>query len=294
MTHYLNTYEVPAPVNFEVKNNKYGKGMFATRDIAKGDVVYTGRCLLIPNIPGKILVLCGDERVELDVLVHSVARHNTQLRELYFFDAYMNHSCEPNTYSRDGEVGADFETYDTVASRDIKAGDEINCDYCLFEWDCRDKGIDQCGCGSELCRGQVWGFKFVPEPHRSRMLPHAHQPVLAQLRAEALLEAKQVIYEVNIEIAPDLAQAFAAWLKHHVDEMLEIKGFQRCIMSERDASDEASESKNTFFTCQYFLDSRISLDNYFRDHAPRMRADGLLRFPSLKATRRSCVYWVYL
>lgn len=78
------------------------------------------------------------------------------MRELYAYDGFMNHSCEPSTASVD--VSEDETEYNQVATRDLKKGDQITCDYETFEWDCRDKGIDSCGCGMPRCRKRVWGI----------------------------------------------------------------------------------------------------------------------------------------
>jgi hypothetical protein len=70
----------------------------------------------------------------------------------------MNHSCDPTSYSAGEYDTATGGNYFTVATRNIRAGEQISCDYDLFEWDAKDKGIDQCGCAASICRGPVHGF----------------------------------------------------------------------------------------------------------------------------------------
>jgi len=44
------------------------------------------------------------------------------------------------------------------ATRDIKKGEEINCDYNCFEWDCGSKTF-RCLCGYSNCHGVISGLK---------------------------------------------------------------------------------------------------------------------------------------
>lgn len=73
----------------------------------------------------------------------------------------MNHSCDPTSYSLQKEEQKKDNTYNTIALKDLYPGDEITCDYNLFEYDCRTKKIDVCLCGSINCLGKVHGFKFL-------------------------------------------------------------------------------------------------------------------------------------
>jgi hypothetical protein len=52
-------------------------------------------------------------------------------------------------------------------------GEEITCDYDLFEWDARDKGISKCECGAPNCRGAALGFKFLPFDLQCEMIGNA-------------------------------------------------------------------------------------------------------------------------
>jgi len=162
LSDYAHVLDIKRPEAFELKQTPYGLGMFVTRDVKKGDVVYRGQSLLIPDIPGAVLLRDGsDFFLELDVVTHSVLRHNGGKRELYAYDGFMNHSCDPSTTSVD--VTADETVYNQVAKRDMQKGDQITCDYETFEWDCKDKAIDNCGCGTAKCRRRVWGYKHIED-----------------------------------------------------------------------------------------------------------------------------------
>ena len=63
--------------------------------------------------------------------------------------AFINHSCDPNCESDeiDGKV--------IIRSiRDIKAGEELAYDYCLFDGDPDDYAI--CHCAAKNCRGSMY------------------------------------------------------------------------------------------------------------------------------------------
>lgn len=165
------------PDSFEVKDGKYGKGMFATRAFSKGDILHRSQLHFIPDKPGNVLVRSSDgSSIILDVLTHSVARKGHDTRELYAYDAHMNHACEPNTKSANTVWTDQGASYDTLCLRDIAKDEEITCDYELFEWDCKDKGIDACACGTKKCRGRVWGFKHIKDVKlRDELLPNVEE-----------------------------------------------------------------------------------------------------------------------
>ncbi len=89
------------------------------------------------------------------------------------------------------------------------------------------------------------------------------------------METKNVIYEVNIRVQNDTADAFFEWLNTHVQEMISLPGFfsaKVCSISKDD------DSENKYFTCLYVLESTDKLNDYFANHASAMRQDGLNRF----------------
>ena len=70
----------------------------------------------------------------------------------------VNHSCEPNCGIKVNETGA----HDFVAMREILSEEEITFDYAM-----RNYSIDHfdrsCQCGAKSCRGQITGWKDLPE-----------------------------------------------------------------------------------------------------------------------------------
>ena len=184
------------PDGIRIGRTAYGWGLFAEKPFKRGEVLYQGHGITIPNKLDARFKLGLNQGMwyELDAQTHSCRKSETDERWLYGFDGFYNHSCSPNTYSANCEedqwnVSSPrfftlwFEqqggynlthffflpiiffaqaTYLTVANKDIQPGDELTCDYNLFEWDCEDKGIEKCLCGSPDCLGAVRGFKFLP------------------------------------------------------------------------------------------------------------------------------------
>ena len=56
---------------------------------------------------------------------------------------FMNHSCDPNVFTRIAHGRAEFYTM-----KNVKAGDELTCDY----GDSHHEGKLPCHCGSAKCR----------------------------------------------------------------------------------------------------------------------------------------------
>jgi hypothetical protein len=88
-----------------------------------------------------------------------------------------------------------------------------------------------------------------------------------------------VLYEVNAEMAPDLAAEFETWLKGHVVEMLKEDGFKAAYAFRQSAADDGlPESAAARFVVQYEVESARKLNHYLAERASVMRADGLKRF----------------
>lgn len=96
---------------------------------------------------------------------------------------------------------------------------------------------------------------------------------------------KSVIYEVNIEVDAAAHDEYRVWLRDHIAEILALPGFKGAKMFE---VLEPPPSAGRIGLCvQYALRDRAALDDYLRDHAPRLRADGLARFGDrFQANRR--------
>ncbi len=119
-----------------VKKSKTDKkGVFADRDIKKGEVVLKWKSK-------KILT-----KEQVDKLPVSEKRYvSSYTPGEYLFqgipERYVNHSCDPNTKVKDNS---------DVAIRDIKKGEEITSDYTKDNLQTHFK----CNCGSKNCKGFI-------------------------------------------------------------------------------------------------------------------------------------------
>jgi len=124
----------------------HGLCRYATSYIAKDDIVFViGGMARRPSEHGWYKGLMIDDDLVLDLPKGSE------------YEAYINHSCDPNLYI-DGQVV--FRAF-----RDIQEGEFVTVDYGTFMLTKTDY-IPQCNCGSVNCRGKVTGkdYKFLELP----------------------------------------------------------------------------------------------------------------------------------
>jgi len=92
------------------------------------------------------------------------------------------------------------------------------------------------------------------------------------------------IYEVNLFVRREIEKDYRAWLELHIAEILALPGFvdaKSFDVHQDEAGDEVA------ICVQYRLQSMAALENYFEQHAPRLRADGIARFGDhFRASRR--------
>jgi hypothetical protein len=152
------------PDGITVTNNSYGKCLVATRKFVKNEFMYAAYYLLLDDPSTYSYLKIKDTKYEIST-VHSVMKPNGQ-RELFGFDGFMNHSCDPNVICPhvprlpEHEVKTDHEDrvyYYTYALKDIEIGDEVVCDYAVFDYTCDGHEIEQCLCGAANCRGNMKG-----------------------------------------------------------------------------------------------------------------------------------------
>lgn len=131
--------------NLEVKKTeKYGKGVFAKKDLMKGDrlAIFGGYIFPIKNL-NSLSVDYQDSGIQIS--------EEFSLTCLDHFEDtdFFNHSCEPNA----GIGGQIF----LVAMKDIKLGEEITFDYamCLHAVEGVLEYKFECMCGVDKCRGVI-------------------------------------------------------------------------------------------------------------------------------------------
>ena len=99
------------------------------------------------------------------------------------------------------------------------------------------------------------------------------------------MRVKRVICEVNVEVDAAAHDEYRVWLRDHIAEILTLPGFAGAKVFE--VLEPPPSAGRVGLCVQYALKDRASLDDYLRDHAPRLRADGVARFGDrFQATRR--------
>jgi SET domain-containing protein len=125
----------------------HGRGLFATTDIAKNEIVAVkGGHIIVREELREITPRLGPVEIQIDdnLLIAPVTDEERELSMLY-----SNHSCDANIGMR-GEI-----TF--VATRGIRAGEALTHDWAMTDDD--DYSVE-CKCGAPNCRkiltGQDW------------------------------------------------------------------------------------------------------------------------------------------
>ncbi len=94
----------------------------------------------------------------------------------------------------------------------------------------------------------------------------------------------EVVYEVNLDVDAAIAGDYRAWLQAHVAQMLALPGFESAQVFD---VAEPAEAGRSAWCVHYRLRDAAALEHYLREHAPRMRAEGIARFGErFRASRR--------
>jgi len=130
----------------EVRESKiHGRGLFATADIAKDEIVAVkgGHIVNRETLREKVTPHLGPVEIQIDedLFIAPVTEKEREGSMLY-----SNHSCNPNLGMR-GEI-----TF--VAMRDIRTGEELTHDWAMTDDD--DYSAD-CKCGVPNCRKILTG-----------------------------------------------------------------------------------------------------------------------------------------
>lgn len=97
-----------------------------------------------------------------------------------------------------------------------------------------------------------------------------------------------IVYEVNLWVQAGVVDAYRAWLDEHVRGILALPGFTGATILDvvetsagatGDAPPETATTGAPVRLCvHYRLRDETALADYLREHAPRLRADGLEKF----------------
>eukprot|EP00736_Rhodelphis_marinus_P008156 Rmarinus@m.29700 len=139
-----------------------GRGNFACRDFALGDIVDT--------VGGEVASEPSTYTLQIDEDTHLLC--TTEFR-------FTNHACKPNTY-------IDLSNRSNIVVRalcPIQSGEALTFDYCTTEWDMAEKF--DCQCGATTCRGSVQGFRHLTPQQRDALGPHVAPYLWERLRKAA-------------------------------------------------------------------------------------------------------------
>lgn len=140
--------------DFNIRESEIeGLGVFAQRDFKRGEHVFHVDLTKLKRYSLKEFPRLRKEHPELD-LRHSDHVGNGKYVIDYSPASYMNHSCDPNCYSKMRTIAIK----DVYALRDIRKGEELTVDVTATSIDQFDgKGFwrtdEPCKCGSKNCRG---------------------------------------------------------------------------------------------------------------------------------------------
>lgn len=136
------------------------RGLFVVRAVAKDEILI--------YYDGPVIDHATRYSIQIDDNLHIEGTPES--------NAYLNHSCAPNTY-------VDWAGVFLRALRNLEAGEELTCNYLTTDWELHEKFV--CTCGAPNCYGELKGFKylsqqqqrslerFVPEFMRRRMVANA-------------------------------------------------------------------------------------------------------------------------
>jgi hypothetical protein len=91
-------------------------------------------------------------------------------------------------------------------------------------------------------------------------------------------------YEVRAQVPHDLAEAYERYLRdHHIPDLLATGCFVEASFCRADAvgrtASDGATPPGVHFRSAYLAPHREALDDYLADHAARLRAHAMARFP---------------
>lgn len=89
-------------------------------------------------------------------------------------------------------------------------------------------------------------------------------------------DTRHVVYEVNLEVDVEIADDYRDWLDAHVVAILALPGFISAHIL--DVLEPAPPDGSVGLCVHYTLRDHTAFEQYLREHAAAMRADGQARF----------------
>lgn len=88
---------------------------------------------------------------------------------------------------------------------------------------------------------------------------------------------RMIIYNVTINISPDVEEDWKAWMKdHHIPDMIQTGCFESAKFLR--LLNESPDAEGNTYAIQYFARDQSSVDHYLEKFAPKLRAEHTNRY----------------
>jgi SET domain-containing protein len=135
----------------QIKHNRFGKGVYATRSFPQG--------ALVLEVHGPLVRQRSIYTIQIARDLHLLPRPPAK---------YLNHSCDPNLGVKTNSKGLP----DFYALRDIETGEHLTYDYAMTEVVLEEMEMGRprvpCGCGTANCRGFLGSYRELPAEVKQR------------------------------------------------------------------------------------------------------------------------------
>lgn len=159
-------------MKIQVKLFNNSKGVYAQKEIRKGEIIFKIQHHQLINSPTK-------HSVQVGLFKHIEAQpSNINIDHDSFFWRYMNHCCDANCY---------FNVKDLSfrALRKITNGEHLTFNYLTNEYIMAEPF--KCTCGTTNCFKRIKGFKFLTDKQKELLMPKTAEHVrLLYMREEVL------------------------------------------------------------------------------------------------------------
>lgn len=190
------------PDGIKISKNAYGNCLVATKKFKVGETICEGIHSLVPNenIYDEYEVLIESEGEIKPYIISSLNTVEYENKRIFYtWDGYMNHSCLANSYSYNYSA----THYLQIATKDIMIGDEITCNYLLFDYTC-DGHQFTCGCSSAKCYSNIRGFKNLTLDDQIELLNNTDECVKDEWLADnpniIIIDDMQIDANISIPI----------------------------------------------------------------------------------------------
>ncbi len=137
-------------------SSNLGRGLFATADLPKGEVIAIFDAQIYTAEKSSLL----PKDLPLNVHDHAVQFSETQYRWSRY-GTVPNHSCDPNC-----GINGNGRSFRIVAMRNIRKGEQLTFDYEMTEDS--DWIMVECRCGSPICRKKIGAHRNMPVEIRKK------------------------------------------------------------------------------------------------------------------------------